>query len=65
MIAAVISADALTHRFKYYRAIFHTRTAAGTAILDDAAGPFSDLNPEVPRRSFHGFQLSVSDKLDV
>ena len=65
MIAAVISAEALTNRFKYYRAIFYTGTAAGTAILDDTAGPFSDLNLEISRRSFHGFQISVSDKLDV
>jgi hypothetical protein len=49
MIAAVISAEALTNRFKYYRAIFYTGTAAGTAILDNTAGPFSDLNLEISR----------------
>ena len=65
MIAAVISAEALTYRFKYHWAIFYTGTTAGTAVLDDTAGPFSDLNPEISRRSFHGFQISVSDKLDV
>jgi hypothetical protein len=65
MIAAVRSAEALTSCCKYYRAIFDTGTAAGTAILDDTAGPFSDLNLEISRRSFHGFQISESDELDV
>jgi hypothetical protein len=65
MIAAAISVEPLTDRLKYDRTIFYTGAAAGTAILDDTAGPFSDLNPEISRRSFHGFQISVSDKFDV
>gem|GEM_PF-6335899 len=65
MVGAVILLDPLTGGFKYYRTILYTGTAAGTAILDDTPGPFSDLNPEIPRSAFHGFQIRVSDKLDV
>jgi hypothetical protein len=50
---------------KSHRAVFDACAAAGATILDDASSAFLDLDVEIPRRSFDGFQVCVGNQLDV
>jgi len=48
-----------------YRTVLNANAAPGAEIHIDAARPFLDLHLEISRRSFHGFQIRVSDKFDI
>jgi len=51
--------------FKHDGTIFNAGPASGTAVLDDGAGAFSDLDLEVSGRTFHPLKVCIGDELDI
>jgi hypothetical protein len=59
------SSGQLVAGFKPHRAILDTCPASSATVLDDAPSTLFDLDFEIAWGAFDGFQVCVSDQLDV
>jgi hypothetical protein len=57
--------ETLTCCLKYHRTIFNTCTASGAAILNDAAGAFSNFDFEISGGAFYTFKIRIGNQFNV